>query len=423
MCCNVEFILSFAGKKSELYDKTSPDWVPSVNMLPVEMQYQNSEKPPSSRYERQKSRTEKKKMTDAATSLLELGEGVECYTLNIESGTETQTEVTSELLDAMTHELQQLRTENISLASENKTSSKYDRSYFEGKDDRVRYFTGLSSFKYLLILFMFLEAYIPTKKSMDKFQMLVLTLMRLRLNLSITFLSFEFDVSASTVSRIFAEVISVMYKRMKSLIKWPSREELRKTMPMQFRNSFGTKCAVIIDCFEIFIERPSNLKARAQTWSSYKHHNTVKFLIGITPQGTVSFLSKAWGGRTTDRFVTENCKFLNNILPGDLILADRGFDIKDVVGSMMAECKIPAFTKGKDQLSPLDLESTRKIAHLRIHVERVIGMVRQKYTFLNGPLTLDLLVRIDGEEMTMMDQITTVCCALVNFCESVVDFE
>ena len=38
-------------------------------------------------------------------------------------------------------------------------------------------------------------------------------------------------------------------------------------------------CVVIIDCFEIFIERPMNLKARAQTWSNYmyKHHNTVKF--------------------------------------------------------------------------------------------------------------------------------------------------
>ena len=60
------------------------------------------------------------------------------------------------------------------------------------------------------------------------------------------------------------------------------------------------------------------------------------------------------------------------IVPGDVILADRGFDIKDIVGLLGAEVKIPAFTKGKTQLSPLELESTRKIARLRIHVERVI---------------------------------------------------
>jgi len=84
---------------------------------------------------------------------------------------------------------------------------------------------------------------------------------------------------------------------MRPLIMWPERENLRKTTPECFRAEFGDKVAVIIDCFEVFIERPSNLLARSCTWSNYKHHNTVKFLIGITPQGVVSFISDAWGGR------------------------------------------------------------------------------------------------------------------------------
>lgn len=56
---------------------------------------------------------------------------------------------------------------------------------------------------------------------------------------------------------------------------------LLKTMPVEFKKTFN-KCVVIIYCFEVYIERPS-LKARAQAWSNSKHHNTVKFLIGITP--------------------------------------------------------------------------------------------------------------------------------------------
>ena len=81
-----------------------------------------------------------------------------------------------------------------------------------------------------------------------------------------------------------------MYECLKSLVYWPGREQLRKTMPLRFRKSFGLKVAIIIDCFEMFIERPSNLMARAQTWSQYTHHNTIKYLIGITPQGSLSFI-------------------------------------------------------------------------------------------------------------------------------------
>ena len=98
-------------------------------------------------------------------------------------------------------------------------------------------------------------------------------------------------------------------------------------------------CVAIIDCFEIFIDRPSDLLAQAQTYSSYKHHNTVKFLIAITPQGSVSYISDGWGGRVSDKHITDNSTLLHNLLPGDTILADRGFDIKDSLGLYSATLK------------------------------------------------------------------------------------
>ena len=52
------------------------------------------------------------------------------------------------------------------------------------------------------------------------------------------------------------------------------------------------KTTVITDCFKVFIEKPSNLLARAQTYSNYKSHNTVKVLIGISPHGSITFVSQ-----------------------------------------------------------------------------------------------------------------------------------
>ena len=290
-------------------------------------------------------------------------------------------------------------------------------------DEKVKYLTGLPGYSVLHTLYVYLEEYIPSRNSMSKFESLILVLVKLRLNLSNQFLAYEFNLTTATISRIFSDVLDIMFIRMKPFIMWPDRETLRKTTPMQFRKHFGTRCAAIIDCFEVFIERPSNIRARAETWSSYKHHNTVKFLIGITPQGVICFLSRSWGGRSSDKHITENSGFLDLILPGDLILADRGFDIQDSIGSVCAEVKIPAFTKGKSQLSPIDVETTRRLANVRIHVERVIGLVRQKYTILSSTLPIDMLLTRHPEDTPTIDKIAHVCCALANMCESVVVFD
>jgi len=39
--------------------------------------------------------------------------------------------------------------------------------------------------------------------------------------------------------------------------------------------------------------------------------------------------------------------FFKKLLPSDIVLADRGFDIADSVALMRAELHIPAFTRGK----------------------------------------------------------------------------
>lgn len=83
----------------------------------------------------------------------------------------------------------------------------------------------------------------------------------------------------------------------------------------------------------------------------YKHSNTVKFLIGITPQGSISFISRARDRRTSEKEIAEQCGIVDSFLKGDVVIADRGFNMADSVGFYCAKLRIQAFTKGKLQLS------------------------------------------------------------------------
>jgi hypothetical protein len=244
------------------------------------------------------------------------------------------------------------------------------------KDDpQINFYTGLVNVKILRWIFDFVWPHAPhtTNNKLTNFQEFCLFLVRLRLNLLTQDLGYRFNIAQETASRIFNKWLDIMYLRLRKVVFWPEREDLIKTTPESFKSSFEGHVAVIIDCFEISINRPSSLDARAETWSNYKQRNTVKYLIGITPQGFISYISEGYGGRCSDKYVTETSGILNNLIPGDVILADRGFMNINSVGFFCAKLVLPASARGIKQLDPVDIETTRKIAALRIHVERVIG--------------------------------------------------
>lgn len=120
-----------------------------------------------------------------------------------------------------------------------------------------------------------------------------------------------------------------------------------------FVDSFGCKARVILDCFQICIDKPSSHLTRAETWSHYRHHNTVKFLLAILPPGVVTFPSKAYGGRAADKVITEESGRLDY---GDIVLTDRGFLMAESAGMHHAYLVLPAFTKGKTQLLSHEVE-------------------------------------------------------------------
>ena len=84
-----------------------------------------------------------------------------------------------------------------------------------------------------------------------------------------------------------------------------------------------------------------------------------------------------------------------------------------------AEAKLPSFTKGKAQLSAKEVQDSRELAVVRIHIERLIGVVKQKYTILEGTLPINF-IKADGADISIADKLMVICCTLVNLCEPIV---
>lgn len=148
---------------------------------------------------------------------------------------------------------------------------------------------------------------------------LLLVLMRRHLGLMFTDLGKQFGISRTTAS------CKAQGRKDNSLVAQRYSGK-NKASELQCTVHYP-KATCIIDCTEIFVQRPKNLRKRAQTYSNYKHHNTYKALYCIAANGFVMCVSKLFGGRASDTFITKNSSLIGNQIPGDQVLADRGFTI------------------------------------------------------------------------------------------------
>ncbi|XP_019626645.1 PREDICTED: uncharacterized protein LOC109471736 [Branchiostoma belcheri] len=232
---------------------------------------------------------------------------------------------------------------------------------------------------------------------------LLMVLMRNRLGLLNEDVADRFGISPSVCSNLYNTWVPFLSRELKPLIIWPSKDVVRANLPAPFKAYPNVRC--IIDCTEIFIETPKNLDSQAVTWSDYKKHNTLKFLIGITPNGAVSFLSECWGGRASDRHITLESGFLDKVEPHDNIMADRGFNIQEDLLFRQASLTIPPGARGKSQMSRGDVERTKRIANVRIHVERAIQRVKT-FRILKNELPISMIPHAD--------ELVTICAAICN---------
>ena len=155
---------------------------------------------------------------------------------------------------------------------------------------------------------------------------------------------------------------------------WPSARYIEAHMPQNFKPEYA-KTRVILDCTEFKVQRASNCDLQSMNFSSYKNCATVKGLVGITPDGVGCFFSDLMPGSTSDNQITIKSGVLDMIEAGKGVMTDRGFTIQDICAEKGLYHYAPTMLQG-DQMSVSECAKTFDIAHLRIHVERFIGRMR-----------------------------------------------
>ena len=130
--------------------------------------------------------------------------------------------------------------------------------------------------------------------------------------------------------------------------------------------------------------------------SQYKGRCTLKYLIGITPCGCISFVSDGYPGSITDDEIVRASGLLDLLERGDAVMADRGFTDWTSMRARGLELIIPALShaKGKGEgrerapFTAEENERTYRIANVRIHVERMMRSIKAGWRCFHAPVSV-----------------------------------
>ncbi|WAR06204.1 hypothetical protein MAR_021573 [Mya arenaria] len=111
-------------------------------------------------------------------------------------------------------------------------------------------------------------------------------------DLAIKDIAERFSVSVGYMSPVFNTWVRFLRLELEALFPYPSADQVKQKLPESFSKFPNTR--LIVDCTEIYVQKQTALKAQRQTWLNYKYRNTHKILVGITPDGTVAYVSPVW---------------------------------------------------------------------------------------------------------------------------------
>lgn len=232
----------------------------------------------------------------------------------------------------------------------------------------------------------------------------ILCFAKLKQNISFEALATLYRISSVSISTYFTHTIQIIALIMKQFIYHPSKEEIKENIPLSFRQHFGN-VTMILDCTEISVASLKCLNCRIACYSNYKSRRTVKFLVGVTPAGLISFVSDAYSGKASDKLIFNEEKLIDSLESHvDELMVDKGVSIENECTNKCIKLHIPPFMRA-ERLTPAEASRNESIARARIHVERAIQRIK---------IFKIMTEKLNASVLGLIDDIIVTVCGVVN---------
>ena len=151
-------------------------------------------------------------------------------------------------------ENERLKIEIINYQQNKCTNFSYNS--LKNNDKHTKYLTGFADYCTLEIIFDTVKDSLPIMKcgKMNKFDIFLMTLIKIRLDLPFAYLSLKYEISTRTISNKLHKCVIVLHAKVGPFVFWPDKEATRLNRPAAFQ-IFGDRAPFIIDCFEVFSEK------------------------------------------------------------------------------------------------------------------------------------------------------------------------
>lgn len=229
-----------------------------------------------------------------------------------------------------------------------------------------------------------------------------ITLMKVRQNYTNLHLAQLFHCSVSTIANIVTTFIHVLHSILFDdlMTSIPSRDKNKLSAPSSF-SQFGS-CRIVIDCTDIEVAAPGLMSQQNATYSSYRGMNSFKVIVGVAPNAVITYVSNLYPGSISDKAIVQQSGLLKHFSAGDMIMADKGFLIQDILPHGVS-VNIPPFLNN-GTFTESEAKATKTIAKCRIHVERANARLKD-FRILNF---------IPSYLRCYADILFQLCAALVN---------